>query len=178
MPRLTLHPDSHCPPVTGIEVEAARPHPGLLALRYVLRGATGELSLPPPAAPVRADELWRHSCFEAFVQTTADDSYYEFNLAPSTAWAAYRFDGYRQGMRPADFAAPRIEVRRESDRFELHALLDLGPLEGAAWRIGLSAVIEDTAGDVSYWALAHPPGRADFHHADCFALELPETARP
>jgi hypothetical protein len=44
---------------------------------------------------------------------------------------------------------------------------------GASWRLGLSAVIEETSGRISYWALAHPPGKADFHHSDCFAHELP-----
>jgi hypothetical protein len=33
-------------------------------------------------------------------------------------------------------------------------------------------VIEDTSGHKSYWALAHPPGKADFHHSDSFALEF------
>jgi hypothetical protein len=28
------------------------------------------------------------------------------------------------------------------------------------------------SGHKSYWALAHPPGRADFHHFDSFALEF------
>jgi len=37
---------------------------------------------------------------------------------------------------------------------------------------GLSAVIEDISGGTSYWALAHPPGKPDFHHADGFALEF------
>jgi hypothetical protein len=41
-----------------------------------------------------------------------------------------------------------------------------------AWRIGLAAAIEETSGHKSYWALAHPPGKADFHHSDCFALEF------
>ena len=43
----------------------------------------------------------------------------------------------------------------------------------APWRLGLSAVIEETTGRKSFWALAHPPGKADFHHPDCFAFELP-----
>jgi hypothetical protein len=43
----------------------------------------------------------------------------------------------------------------------------------ATWRLGLSAVIEDSSGAKSYWALAHPPGKPDFHHPDCFAHELP-----
>ena len=30
---------------------------------------------------------------------------------------------------------------------------------------------------MSYWALAHPPGKPDFHHPDCFALELPAARR-
>jgi hypothetical protein len=36
----------------------------------------------------------------------------------------------------------------------------------------LSALIEDQNGGKSYWALAHPPGKPDFHHADSFALEF------
>jgi len=41
------------------------------------------------------------------------------------------------------------------------------------FHIGLAAVIEELDGTKSYWALAHPPGAPDFHHADCFALTLP-----
>jgi hypothetical protein len=44
-----------------------------------------------------------------------------------------------------------------------------------SWRIGLAAVIEETSGHKSYWALAHPPGRADFHHSDSFVLEFSEA---
>ncbi len=44
------------------------------------------------------------------------------------------------------------------------------------WQIGLSAVIEEKAGAMSYWALNHPPGKPDFHHKDCFALTLPAPA--
>jgi hypothetical protein len=38
--------------------------------------------------------------------------------------------------------------------------------------LGLSAVIEDLDGVLSYWALRHPPGKPDFHHPDTFALEI------
>jgi hypothetical protein len=27
-------------------------------------------------------------------------------------------------------------------------------------------------GVLSYWALQHPPGNSDFHHADAFALQI------
>ena len=174
MAQLTLHPDSHCTAVTGIDVTAVRPGPGLLKLRYVLRGAMSGVSLPPASASARADELWRHTCFEAFVGAPGTKAYFEFNLAPSLEWAAYRFESYRDGMERADVGAPQVEVVRAEDRFELRALLDVRDLQGP-WRVGLSAVVEEANGNISYWALRHPAGKPDFHKADCFALELPES---
>ena len=176
--KLTLHPDSCCLAAAGIDVDATRPRPGLLELRYILAGNIAGLRLPPATAPARADELWRHTCFEAFLQTAPGAGYYEFNLAPSTHWAAYRFDCYRSGMTAVqDIAAPRIETGRSAGRFELRASLRLDGLPGLddreSWRLGLSAVIEESDGGISYWALAHPAGRADFHHSDCFDLDLP-----
>ena len=175
---LKLHPDSRCMAATRIEAEVARPRPGNLVLRYVVTGETSGLRLPPAAAPARGDGLWRHTCFEAFVRASPGAAYTEFNFAPSRHWAAYRFDDYRSGMRVAEeIAAPRLEVRSNGARYELQASLDLDRLPGlpgdAAWRLGLSAVLEETSGRRSYWALAHPPGKADFHHSDCFAHELP-----
>ena len=36
--------------------------------------------------------------------------------------------------------------------------------------LGLSAILEEEDGTISYWALAHGAGRPDFHHPACFAL--------
>ena len=173
---LSLHPDSRCASVARIDVEATRPRPGHLVLRYVVTGKIGELHLPKPTTPARADELWRHTCFEAFLRVPSGDGYYEFNVAPSTQWAAYAFSGYRSGMRAADeVEALFIELQSGADFYILQASLDLERLnvpKDAVWHLGLSAVIEEADGAISYWALRHPPGRADFHHSDCFALEL------
>src|SRR6202008_5007065 len=97
-------------------------------------------------------------------------AYYELNFAPSTRWAVYRFTGYRSGMRIAnEVDTPRLEVQTADAKFGLQASLELDHLADlpgdAPWQIGLSAVIEETSGRKSYWALAHPPGKADFHHA-------------
>jgi hypothetical protein len=172
---LNLHPDQLCAAVTGIEADITRPGPGSLLLSYVVTGRIGDLRLPPAAAAARTDELWRHTCFEAFVRPSPGAAYYEFNLAPSTQWAAYRFDGYRSGMRvAAEIGAPRIAVQASGTCYRLQAALELEWMSpgGTAWRMGLAAVIEDIGGQKTYWALAHPPGKADFHHADGFALEL------
>jgi hypothetical protein len=75
---------------------------------------------------------------------------------------------------------PRIIRSANPISFELSVALDLSHFTDlpadAAWRVGLSAVIEAKDGSFGYWALAHPPGRPDFHHDDCFALELPAVS--
>ena len=169
---LRLHPDSRCVAATSVEADIARPRPGSLILSYVVSGRISDLRMPPVVAAARTDELWRNTCFEAFVHPSAGPGYYEFNFSPSTQWAAYQFSSYRSGMRDAtEIAAPRIEVRSTAESYTLQAALELEALS-LPWRLGLSAVLEETNGHKSYWALAHPPGKANFHHADCFALEL------
>jgi hypothetical protein len=169
---LRLHPDSLCVAATHVEAEVACPRRGSLVLSYVVSGKISDLRMPPIVAAARADELWRHTCFEAFVRTSAGPAYYEFNFAPSTQWAAYRFSGYRSGMRVAtEIGAPRIEVRSRAETYTWQAELEFDGLSSLL-HIGLSAVLEETSGRKSYWALAHPPGKADFHHADCFTLDL------
>jgi hypothetical protein len=41
------------------------------------------------------------------------------------------------------------------------------------WELGLSAVLEEKDGTKSYWALAHPREKPDFHDPGCFAARLP-----
>jgi len=172
---LRLHPDSHCTAAQKIEVDVSRPGAGRLALRYLVIGGTSDLVLPPPAASTRADGLWRRTCFEAFVRESPGDDYYEFNFSPSTQWAAYRFAGYRTGMTAASgVEAPRIDACWSKEGYEVQVSLALDPARRGAWRLALASVIEEAGGARSYWALAHPPGRADFHHAEGFALEFSE----
>jgi hypothetical protein len=163
--------------VAGIEVEVAHLRSDSLTLSYAVTGKMSDVATPAVRAPTRADELWRHTCFEAFLQASNGPEYYEFNFAPSTQWAAYRFTSYRAGMTPAaEFTAAKIDVRSGSDSFTLRTTLELGHLSSLArvtpWRLGLSAVIEETSGHKSYWALAHPPGQPDFHHTTCFVHEF------
>jgi len=180
---LRLHPDSRCVAVTHIDVEIARPRADVLLLCYIVSGKISDVRMPPLTAAVRSDALWRHTCFEAFVGASSSAGYYEFNFAPSRQWAAYRFSGYRSGMCVADeVGAPSIDVRPNPDGCTLQAKLDLHRvpvLPGqASRRLGLSAVIEEVNGDISYWALVHPPGKPDFHHPDCFAHELSAAVQP
>ena len=180
---LSLHPDSPSFAAAHIEVEVARPHADHLLLSYTVTGRIDDIRMPPVTTATRGDELWRHTCFEAFVRASSGAGYYEFNLAPSTQWAAYRFTSHRSGMCVApEITAIPIETQSSPDRYTLQALLELDRLSGlrrsALWRLGLSALIEDTSGRKSYWALAHPPGKPDFHHTDCFSHEFSPGAQP
>lgn len=169
---LSFHPQWPCRAVSGIEVEIARPGP--LSLTYRVSGMIANLIVPAPAAPARTVGLWRRTCFEAFLGVGT--GYLELNFAPSSEWAAYRFTGYRDGMIPAhDLAAPRIGLSADGRTLELRVLADL-PAD-AIGPLALSAVVEETGGRLSYWALGHPPGKPDFHLWRSFALALPEVDR-
>ena len=158
-----------------LEAEADRLAARTLALRFILTGSLADLLLPVAAAPQRTDGLWNHTCFEAFVRSPGDPGYHEFNFAPSAQWAAYRFGGYRSGMSEAA-ATPRIAVHEEPYRFTMEAEVELGLAPNTAWELAVSAVIEETNGHKSYWALAHPAAKPDFHHPDSFTLQLPAAA--
>ena len=169
---LKCHPETPCEAVREIEVDIAR-NGGGLDLAYRVTGTIADLAIPAPAAPQRRDELWRRTCFEAFMRADEREAYCEFNFAPSTEWAAYGFEGYRSGMHDFPGIAPQIVAESAANRFTLRVRLDPCDAADASSRLGLSAVIEEANGRKSYWALAHPPGAPDFHHEDCFALQLP-----
>lgn len=172
---LTPHPDTPADAIGSIAVEVAREGEVSLTLSFTLSGDISRLVTPAWVARARADDLWKTTCLEAFVRGR-NGGYHEFNLSPSGQWAAYGFTGYREGMTPhAGVELRGLERSVEDDRLVLAATLDLHRLGLPAnepWRLGLSAVIEETDGAKSYWALAHAPGKPDFHHPDAFAYDL------
>ena len=136
------------------------------------------LLVPDTTVSSRAEGLWQHTCFEAFIRVRGADSYHELNFAPSCAWDAYAFTRYRDGaVFEGDSVKPELRVRREAERLAIDARIALGALGreyvSKQLSIGLSAVLESREGALTYWALAHAPGQPDFHHERSFALELP-----
>jgi hypothetical protein len=161
--------------IRHFEVRVARPESACLVLEYELRGELDRLRIAPPGGhPDEPTEgLWRHTCMEVFVSPVIPGPYLEFNFAPSGQWAAYRFSGYRAGMTPlTDIRPPRIELRLKADRLLLSAAVELPGDLTATVRLALAAVVEDTVGPLSYWALRHARDRPDFHHPDSFGFEI------
>ncbi len=168
---LELHPETPCAALSRIEVRLLRRR-DLIEATYVAHGNIGKLRVPEGVESRRADELWKHTCFELFLRAEGGDAYVELNFSPSTQWAAYSFTGYRADMANLDIA-PRVSVVASAVNLEVRATVEpdvLNDLLSGPLRIGASAVIEEKNGDKSYWALSHPPGKPDFHHLDCFAL--------
>ena len=127
--------------------------------------------VPGSIQPGRRDELWKTTCFEAFLQREGGEAYREFNFAPSEDWAAYDFAGRRAGMAPAPLAnPPYIRVEDNLTWWTLGATIALEA--GHSWRLGLSAVIEEADGTKSYWALRHDGDTPDFHDPACFTATL------
>lgn len=171
---LVCHPSMPSSQAESIEVSYERHADGRLWLRYYVEILLDTLILPREADPLRTDGLWKTTCFEMFIRRPQHKNYIEFNASPSSQWAAYSFDDYRAGMAELPLeTAPEIGCDASESHFALEVTYDL-PAEwaGQPLELGLSAVIEENDGTKSYWALAHPPGQPDFHHGDCFALQL------
>jgi hypothetical protein len=127
--------------------------------------------LPETDEPRRADELWRATCFEAFLRQVGADSYREWNFAPSGDWSAYDFSAYREGMVEAETSSPPyIRVEDNLTWWALGAAIPV-PAE-PEWELGLSAVLEEKGGTKSYWALTHRSEKPDFHVPGCFIARL------
>ncbi len=170
---LVAHPATPCGAIARVCSDFDCSSDGRFVLRFHVQGRIDELRLPPAGPPRREDQLWRHTCGELFVRRAGAAPYAEFNFAPSRAWAAYGFDSYRSGMRSIDISCPpAIESQFDSATWRLLVTGTLPTITAAASPVDLefacTMVIESASGVLSYWALAHPPGAPDFHHADGF----------
>jgi hypothetical protein len=181
-PELVCHPVSPCKALVGCAVSVwsvDHRRPAVIQVDYTLTGDLAGVCVPPVIKSSVVDELWQHTCFELFLAVGDSPEYVEFNFSPSTCWAAYRFSDYRQGMRLAQDVRPELTLGApHASWLGLSVTLDLSAWRlpratpAVPWRIGLSAVVKDIDGHLSYWALAHPPGEPDFHAPDCFALHV------
>jgi hypothetical protein len=173
---LDCHPRTPSSALRGVDVTVGESASGSLTLMFGLAGDLSGLRIPDSRPSRRAGDLWRHTCLEVFVMGGEGPGYREFNFSPSGEWMAYDFHAYRDGGALEVDLQPGIRVRKTGDRLELDAEIrrDFLPSDRPL-RLGLSAVVEDARGALSYWALQHPPGKPDFHHTDGFALEMEST---
>ncbi len=159
MRTLLPHPQTGGGPVTRLEAAVEPSRHGCRA-RFRMLGDVQRIAIPAARAPERADDLWMATCCEIFWQPESASAYREFNLSPSTCWAAYDFGDVRCGRCEAP-AEIEIVVAQQAGAFELSAEIRSElPLPAA---VALTAVVEDRGGTMHYWALAFAQGKPDFH---------------
>jgi len=171
--QLVAHP-GHPPAGIGqVEAKIIGADASWLRVRWRVDGSQ-QLVVPAFAGKGRTDALWQTTCFELYLKPAGGEAYCELNLSPSERWNAYDFDGYRAGMRERPFPRePECTIRQGSTFAIFDAAIPVAGLPASDCAMGLSAILEEQGGTISYWALAHPEGKPDFHAPACFAAELP-----
>lgn len=175
--KLVVHPN--VPGPSSTDIEATMEWSGATGLEVCFRvsGNVASLRIPQRVGSIRQDGLWKHTCFELFL-LYPDSSYIEFNFAPSTQWAAYCFQSYRDTRSELALNVhPEIGMKLKPTELQLRVVVDLSTVLSrvrvGALKASLSAVIEDSAGNLSYWAISHSRDKPDFHHPDSFVATLP-----
>lgn len=172
---LTCHNNTACAAVETVEVEC-QPHRDALHLSYALTGELAQLRIPAPQPPSAAERLWQHTCFEAFIALEGESGYHEFNFSPSGQWAAYAFSDYRVRSAWTPSQHPVVSCSQSKRMLHLQARIDLADLPNnqpdTVFQLGMTAVIETSDGELSYWAAFHPKTSPDFHYRTGFTLSF------
>jgi hypothetical protein len=176
---LACHPQTPTVIASAITVGVRWLADGRLELAYTVAGDCRRLRIPAIRPIVRTDELWKHTCCEMFLACAGDLAYREYNFSPSREWALYAFRGYRDRIaeEPNEWP-PEIMTTYSDSVFVLTARVLLPvALSTQALQLGLSTVLENDLGALSYWSLKHPPGKPDFHNRDAFVVTIAPRSR-
>lgn len=149
-------------------------------LSYTIEGLVSQIQLPQfQLVPKRQSQLWEHTCFEAFISSKNEASYWELNLSSSQSWNFYRLSSYRENLQEVRNLETIQFIKNEitQNRYHLEAQLDLAPLFVAqaapsTFHLGITAVIEEVDHSYSYWAIKHCGEKPDFHLKKSFVLEI------
>ncbi len=159
-----LHQTCELGPIKAVTAQIT-PTAGGCDAEFRFDGTIGGIKVPQHAAPERKDFLWKTTCFEIFWQPIGGTYYREFNLSPSSRWAAYDFDDFREGTRDAPVDAIAVSCSHSDNELVLKASI-AAELPGPA-QVALNAIVEHNDGTIQFWALAFPPGKPEFHSEAC-----------
>lgn len=171
MHRLIAHPALPPRCVSRVQIRWRFLRTSELILRWRIDGAE-QVLLPAQTDGARADDLWKTTCFELFLDM-GNGTYREFNFSPSGRWAAYDFSDYRTKSGDADIAkAPTVIVDRGRSVIAGAVRIPVQALNGAN-KASLCTVIEEEGGAISFWSNAHhDAAKPDFHDRSCFVIDL------
>ena len=166
---LVLHTECATGPITSVTASLTPNAQGCTA-KFRLHGDIGAVKIPEQAVPVREDFLWQTTCFEIFWQPDGGQWYREFNLSPSSKWACYDFDDFRLNSRDGPVEAIAVASAHGDSELVLRASIASDLRDPA--QVALNAIVEDLEGNIQFWALAFPEGKAEFHSEICRQLRV------
>ncbi|MBK25551.1 MAG: hypothetical protein CME70_16260 [Halobacteriovorax sp.] len=151
----------------------------VLKVAFELKGDLSNILLPKPLVnPSRVIGLWESTCFEMFVKNSSGDEYFEFNVSSAYNWNLFYFPSIKARLKEyTNISNLAVSAVKKEDSFCLKFWIALDKFPSGFWesdnmKIGLTAVIENKTGPLSYWALAHKEDKPNFHHMDSFIFEL------
>ncbi len=172
---LVPFPDVHIPEI-AISGKIAR-QKNTLSVYFSITGKTEQILFPEPTAhAARKDDLWKATCFEFFIAIPHKPFYWEFNMSPSGDWNIYHMDAYRRVGFREETRIQRLpfSVRKKPGYISLESSVELSSIISTEHpiEVGITSVIHGNDGQETYWALAHPNPRPDFHLRESFILLL------
>jgi hypothetical protein len=126
----------------------------------------------------RLIKLWEKTCFELFIKNE-NDQYVEFNFSPTFEWNCFYFNKKGDPLKEWDqIIMPAIDILLSREHFFMFVDIKKEFLPKGFFNpdselsAGITSVIKDQEGTISYWALSHADTRPNFHHFDSFKYKF------
>lgn len=144
-----------------------------LFISYKLQGTLGTIDMGTGTPKhARILKLWEKTCFELFIKDEKN-SYIEFNFSPDFEWNCFYFENKGDAL----LEYKRMELVKFDILFSnelVHVIVELQKkmfpdhfFEGNL-SVGITSVIKEKTGSLSYWALSHHDIKPNFHNFKSF----------
>ncbi len=122
--------------------------------------------------------LWEKTCFELFIKNQFGQ-YIEFNFSPTFEWNCFYFN--KKGDALAEYLPmqmPVTDILLSKDHFLQFSVIKKEHFPKGFFdsknelQAGITSVIKEKNGPISYWALSHNDSKPNFHHFDSFKYKF------
>ena len=142
-----------------------------LTLTFTVKGSLENYIFPKEQLIKRANELWKASCFELFLENSKSEGYYELNFSASLAWNFYYLEYYRAKVQEVELTTePTIQIRENKNSYGIELIL-----EGYDFEIfdscNLTAILLTEKDKRTFWSIQPMEDIPDFHNR-CYFINL------
>ena len=145
-----------------------------LKLDYEIIGDISLYIFPKQTQQQRANELWKATCFELFMNNYSSTKYYEINISPSTQWNSYQFTSYKKEMIESHiFSTPTIRSQQQNNGYNLSFEMDFTEsIFEKKLLINCAVILLDNKGVRYFYSINRRKELPDFHDREYFELLL------